>query len=107
MIYLSDNAKKEAKRRLEELSKSGAFIRMNVRLGGCSGMSYDLTFDDQIKELDKVSEVDGIKIVSDPNSLVYVDNMTIDYSDKLVGGGFLFVNPNAKGSCGCGISFST
>ena len=107
MINLSDNAKKEAKRRLEELSKPGAFIRMSVRLGGCSGMSYDLTFDDQIKESDKVSEVDGIKIVSDPKSLVYVDNMTIDYSDKLVGGGFLFVNPNAKGSCGCGISFST
>ena len=107
MIYLSDNAKIEAKRRLEQLNKPGAFIRMNVRLGGCSGMSYDLTFDDQVKESDKVSEVDGIKIVSDPKSLVYVDDMTIDYSDKLVGGGFLFVNPNAKGSCGCGISFST
>lgn len=106
MIQLSENAKKEVEKLLQQQNKPGLFLRVGVRGGGCSGLTYDFKLDDQAKEYDRTFEVDGIKIVSDSKSLVYLDGMMIDYSSELVGGGFKFINPNATGSCGCGTSFS-
>ena len=105
MIQLSENAKKEVKRLLEQ-KKPESFLRVGVKGGGCSGMTYDVQFDDKSGEFDRVFDFDGVKVVCDSKSLIYLDGMTVDYSDELVGGGFRFVNPNATGSCGCGTSFS-
>jgi iron-sulfur cluster assembly protein len=104
MIRLSEIAKEEVQKLLQ--GKPGAFVRVGVKGGGCSGLSYDVKIDDKQDPLDRVSEEGGIKVVCDTKSFVYLDNMTVDYSRELVGGGFRFVNPNASGSCGCGTSFS-
>lgn len=105
MITLSDKAQNEVKRLLSQ-AKPGTFLRLAVKGGGCSGMTYDVKFDDSSQEHDRAFEVNGIKVVSDPKSLLYLTGMTIDFSTELVGGGFKFINPNATGSCGCGTSFS-
>lgn len=105
MINLSDRAQNEVKRLITQ-GKPGTFLRLAVKGGGCSGMTYDVKFDDTPKEHDRTFEVNGIKVVSDPKSLLYLSGMTIDFSTELVGGGFKFINPNATGSCGCGTSFS-
>lgn len=104
MIQLSPIAKEEVEKLLQ--GKSGAFLRVGVKGGGCSGLSYDVKVDDKEQPLDRSWDVDGVKIVCDTKSLVYLDGMTIDFSRELVGGGFRFVNPNASGSCGCGTSFA-
>ena len=104
MINVSDNAKKEIQRLIQ--GKPGSLLRIGVKGGGCSGLSYEVRLDSQVKEYDRLFESGGIRIVCDSKSLVYLDNMTIDFSDELVGGGFRFINPNASGSCGCGTSFS-
>ena len=105
MIQLSDTAKNEV-RRLTSQHPAGAFLRVAVRGGGCSGLSYDVKFDTQCRDYDRSFEFDEIKLVCDSKSLVYLDGMMIDFSTELVGGGFRFINPNASGSCGCGTSFS-
>lgn len=105
MINLSEKAQIEVKRLLDQ-GKSGSFLRLAVKGGGCSGMTYDVKMDDTVREHDRSFEVHGIKIVSDPKSLLYISGMTIDFTTDLVGGGFKFINPNATGSCGCGTSFS-
>ena len=69
-------------------------------------MTYDVKLDDKFNEQDRLYEINGIQVVSDMKSLLYVDGMLIDFSTELVGGGFRFINPNAKGSCGCGTSFA-
>lgn len=79
---------------------------MGVRGGGCSGMNYVLGFDNQLSEDDQVFEQDGIKLVCDMKSYLYLNGTEIDYEDGLNGSGFVFKNPNAKRSCGCGQSFS-
>jgi iron-sulfur cluster assembly protein len=104
MINLSNVAKEEVKRLMN--GRPGTFLRVGVKGGGCSGLSYDVKLDEKEQEFDRTFEADGIKLVCDTKSLVYLDNMTIDYSNELVGGGFRFVNPNASGSCGCGTSFA-
>ena len=105
MIQLSESGQNEVKRLLS-LEKAGSFLRVSVKGGGCSGLSYDVKFDHEPKEFDRVFEVGDVKIVCDSKSLVYLDGMMVDFSRDLVGGGFRFVNPNASGSCGCGTSFS-
>ncbi len=105
MIQLSESGQNEVKRLLSQ-EKPGSFLRVSVKGGGCSGLSYDVKFDTEQQEYDRVFEVGGVKIVCDSKSLVYLDGMTVDFSRDLVGGGFRFVNPNASGSCGCGTSFS-
>jgi len=83
-------------------------LRMGVKSGGCSGLSYVLDFEDAagVKSDDAVMELqDGLKLVCDPKSLLYLFGMQLDYSDELIGGGFQFFNPNSKESCGCGKSF--
>lgn len=82
------------------------FVRVGVKSGGCSGLSYDLKFDKNQKETDKVFESNGIKIIVDNKSFLYLIGTTLEYSGGLNGTGFVFKNPNANRTCGCGESFS-
>lgn len=82
------------------------FVRVGVKSGGCSGLSYDLKFDRKQIESDKVFEDNGVKIIVDTKSFLYLIGTTLDYSGGLNGSGFVFNNPNANRTCGCGESFS-
>jgi iron-sulfur cluster assembly protein len=84
------------------------FLRVGVRQGGCSGMSYLMDFEEpsQVRDNDEIFDYDGFKIVCDPKSLLYLYGLVLDYSNAMIGGGFQFTNPNASQSCGCGKSFS-
>ena len=107
MIELSQNAEREIMRLIGNSPRpETAFLRVQVKTGGCSGLTYDVRLDDKKGGADREFEQNGARIVCDDKSLPYVDGMTIDFSHALVGGGFRFVNPNASGSCGCGTSFS-
>lgn len=107
MLFVSDNAKDKIERLLQEEDKGpGFFVRVAVKAGGCSGLSYEMTFDNESQDDDEVFEDKGVKIVTDTRSLLYLLNTTLDYSDGLNGKGFEFQNPNATRSCGCGESFS-
>ncbi len=106
MIQLSEKAKEEVRKLLLKEGKPGFYLRVGVKVGGCSGLSYDFRLDNHVAENDKTYAVDDIQVVCDLKSFVYLHGMTVDYSNNLVGGGFKFVNPNAAGSCGCGTSFS-
>jgi iron-sulfur cluster assembly protein len=105
MISLSTGAASEIKRLLQKENKPEMGLRIGVRAGGCSGMSYMLGFD-SAHEGDSVEEHEGIKILIDPQSAMYVAGTELDYVDGLQGKGFTFKNPNATRSCGCGESFS-
>ena len=83
-----------------------AFIRVGVKGGGCSGLSYNLSFDTELKEDDKEFEDNGMKIVVDKKSFLYLIGTELDYSGGLNGKGFVFNNPNANRTCGCGESFA-
>jgi iron-sulfur cluster assembly protein len=83
-----------------------AFLRMGVRGGGCSGMTYDLQFDSELRKHDKEFDVEGVKVVVDVKSYLYLNGTTLDYVTQGLTGGFTFVNPKAKSSCGCGTSFT-
>ena len=82
------------------------FLRMGVRGGGCSGLSYLLEFDSELGPHDKQFEIDGVTVVVDRKSYVYLNGTTLDYVKQGLTGGFTFINPQAKSSCGCGTSFS-
>jgi iron-sulfur cluster assembly accessory protein len=82
-------------------------LRVFVSGGGCSGMQYGMAFEESPKDFDKAVSVDGVTLVIDPTSLMYLQGATIDYVDSLMGGGFRIENPNAVSSCGCGHSFKT
>ena len=81
-------------------------LRLGVLGGGCSGLSYQFKFDAKERPKDKVLNFDGVKIVVDPKSFLYLHGMTLDYKESLMQSGFVFENPNAQKSCGCGTSFS-
>jgi len=81
-------------------------LRLGVLGGGCSGLSYQFKFDSKQRPTDKVFEFDGVKVVVDPKSLLYLHGMTLDYKESLMQSGFVFENPNAQKNCGCGTSFS-
>ena len=85
----------------------GSALRVGIKGGGCSGFNYVLDVTDKPSDDDEVFESNGIRIACDPKSYLYVNGTEIDYSDDLLKGGFVFNNPNAKGTCGCGASFST
>ncbi len=106
MISLTAAAVKEIQRLLTEQNNPNLILRVGVKGGGCSGLTYAMGFDSQKKEMDQVFEQDGVKVLCDPKSLLYLEGMTIDFKSDLTDGGFRFINPNAKGSCGCGTSFS-
>jgi iron-sulfur cluster assembly protein len=82
------------------------FLRMGVKGGGCSGLTYALEFDSEMGPHDKEFEIDGVKVVVDRKSYLYLNGTTLDYVTQGLTGGFTFVNPQAKSSCGCGTSFS-
>ena len=106
-LTLSESAIKQVKelKRSQTLSDN-VFLRMGVKGGGCSGMSYLLEFDSELSPHDKEFEIDGIKVVCDKKSYLYLTGTTLDYVQQGLTGGFTFVNPQAKSSCGCGTSFS-
>ncbi len=107
MIALTPAAAQEAKRLIEKEQKPNLGLRIGVKGGGCSGMSYVLAIEETTpKQYDTVFEQDGVKVVVDAKSHLYLDGMTIDFKNRLMGGGFEFNNPLAKKSCGCGHSFS-
>ena len=108
MIKISDIAKNKV---VELMTNDGYnpfkdFIRVGVKSGGCSGLSYDLNFDKSKSDDDKVFEDNNIKIVVDKKSFLYLVGTTLEYSGGLNGSGFIFSNPNASRTCGCGESFS-
>ena len=108
MITLTPTASQEVKRLIEKEQKPDLGLRVGIKGGGCSGMTYVLSIDEVVpKQYDTVLEQDGIKILIDAKSHLYLDGTTIDYKNSLMGGGFSFENPLAKKSCGCGTSFST
>ena len=84
----------------------GAGLRLGVQGGGCSGLSYLFRVDPRQRPHDNVYEFEGVKVFVDPKSLLYLDGMTLDYKESLIHSGFVFDNPNASKSCGCGTSFS-
>lgn len=107
MITVSENAKQHAIELMKaENRPEGSFIRVGVEGGGCSGLSYKLEFDNQMKDGDQVFEDKGIKIVVDRKSFLYLVGTELEYSGGLNGKGFVFKNPNASRTCGCGESFS-
>jgi iron-sulfur cluster assembly protein len=107
MVNISDTAKnKILQLRQEEGLSENTNIRVAVKGGGCSGLMYNLDFDGEVREGDKVFEDKGIKILVDKKSLLYLLGTTLDYSGGLNGKGFQFVNPNANRTCGCGESFA-
>jgi len=85
----------------------GSCLRVGIKGGGCSGFSYTLDVTKNPAEDDQVFETSGVRVVCDPKSCLYLNGTEVDYSDDLLKGGFVFNNPNAKTSCGCGASFST
>ncbi|MEQ8754771.1 HesB/IscA family protein [Coleofasciculus sp. G1-WW12-02] len=83
------------------------YLRVGVRQGGCSGMSYMMDFEDpsKVRDNDEVFDYEGFKIICDPKSILYLYGLVLDYSNAMIGGGFQFTNPNANQTCGCGKSF--
>lgn len=107
MVFVGESAKKK----IEEIRQSGGlgeeyFIRVSVTSGGCSGLTYQLDFDNESKPNDQVFEDNGVKVVTDLRSFLYLCNSTLEFSGGLNGKGFFFNNPNAARTCGCGESFA-
>ena len=106
MIKVSDTARDQAIELMSNDNLENGFIRVGVKGGGCSGLMYDLDFDTVTTESDKVFEDNGVTIVVDKKSFLYLVGTTLDYSGGLNGKGFVFSNPNADRTCGCGESFA-
>ncbi|MCZ6480766.1 MAG: HesB/IscA family protein [Candidatus Methylomirabilales bacterium] len=104
MITVSATAVSKLKDLMAQDGIEGQGLRVRVRGGGCSGYEYQLAFDTP-REGDQIVEQDGVKVVIDPKSLLFLTGSEIDFGDGLTGAGFTIKNPNAKGSCGCGQSF--
>jgi len=107
-IELTETAAREIKTIVkdQELDAEKVHLRVGVKGGGCSGFSYILDLTEQAKDTDETFEKHGVKIVCDPKSYLYLNGTTIDFKDEIMGRGFVFSNPNATSSCGCGSSFS-
>lgn len=107
-VILSETAAREIKTIIQqqELDADKVRLRVGVKGGGCSGFSYVLDLTESQKETDELFEQHGVKIICDPKSLLYLSGTTIDFKDEIMGRGFVFQNPNATTSCGCGSSFS-
>jgi iron-sulfur cluster assembly protein len=105
MITLSSSAIAEIRKMMHDRGLSEAMVRFGVETGGCSGLQYSMDFADSVQHDDTVFESSGVKVVCDAKSLSFLDGLAVDFSTKLMGGGFKFANPNASRSCGCGTSF--
>jgi iron-sulfur cluster assembly protein len=90
----------------EGMSTEAGGLRLGVQGGGCSGLSYSVRFDTQPRERDRIFQYGEIRVFVDPKSFIYLNGMTVDWEETLMQRGFVFRNPNAKKSCGCGSSFS-
>ena len=108
MIKVSDNAKKKVVQLMTDdgFNTITDYVRVGVKSGGCSGLSYDLKFDNKQQENDKIFEDNDVKIIVDKKSFLYLVGTTLEFSGGLNGKGFVFNNPNANRTCGCGESFS-
>jgi len=108
MIKVSEDAKKKIANLMNEEGFDAArdYVRVGVKSGGCSGLSYELKFDKAAHEEDKLFEDNAIKLIVDKKSFLYLIGTTLEYSGGLNGKGFVFNNPNAQRTCGCGESFS-
>jgi len=106
MILLTESAANMVKKYIADENNANLALRVGVKGGGCSGFEYNLAFDSNREEWDEMFESNGVKILVDTKSLLYLNGTTIDYLNAMTGGGFKFNNPNATGSCGCGTSFS-
>lgn len=108
MIKVSDSARQKVLSLMQEegFDTSSDYVRVGVKSGGCSGLSYELRFDKQIGESDKVFEDNAVRIIVDKKSFLYLVGTILEYSGGLNGKGFVFNNPNAQRTCGCGESFS-
>jgi iron-sulfur cluster assembly protein len=107
-VFLTETAAREIKTIIQqqELEADKVRLRVGVKGGGCSGFSYVLDLTETQKDSDEVFDQFGIKIIADPKSMLYLNGTTIDFRDEIMGRGFVFNNPNATTSCGCGSSFS-
>lgn len=105
-LDISEPAVKQIKHILETKRLDGYGLRLGVKGGGCSGLTYDLNFENETKQGDKIAEINGVKVFVDFKSYLYLRGTMLDFSEDPLNGGFAFVNPNAKKSCGCGTSFS-
>ena len=108
MIKVSPNAQEKVSQLMREegFNPTQDFVRVGVKSGGCSGLSYDLSFDNSKSDQDRLFEDNQVKILVDKKSLLYLLGTTLEYSGGLNGKGFVFNNPNAERTCGCGESFS-
>ncbi len=107
MLYVAESAKdKIAELKGDESLEDEFFVRVSVTSGGCSGLTYNMDFDNESKEGDQVFEDNGVKVVTDLRSFLYLCNTTLEFSGGLNGKGFYFNNPNAARTCGCGESFA-
>lgn len=106
-IMITDAALKQVLQLRENQGNQDLCLRVGVRQGGCSGMSYTMDFEDisNVRDNDEVFDYQGFKVVCDPKSMLYLYGLMLDYSDAMIGGGFQFTNPNANQTCGCGKSF--
>jgi iron-sulfur cluster assembly protein len=108
-IFVSDKAKAKVVSLMKDAGLTddqSYFLRVSVVGGGCSGLSYKMDFDNEVKPMDQVFEDKGVKVVTDLKSFLYLVNTELEFSDGLNGKGFYFNNPNASRSCGCGESFA-
>lgn len=107
VIFLTEAASLQVKEMMKHNEEEGAYLRVGVKGGGCSGLSYGMGFDHEAKEDDQLFEQFGIKILVDKESAPILQGTKIDYKQSMMGGGFTIDNPNAIASCGCGSSFRT
>lgn len=107
-VILSETAAKEIQHIIkdQELDAEKVCLRVGVKGGGCSGFSYLLDLTESRKDTDEMFIQHGIRLIVDPKSLLYLSGVTVDFKDEVMGRGFVFNNPNATSSCGCGSSFS-
>ncbi|KOO48499.1 HesB/IscA family protein [Priestia koreensis] len=107
LIHITEAAGFQIKDMMKQNEEEGAYLRFGVQGGGCSGLSYGMGFDHEVKEDDVILEQQGLKILIDKESSLIVKGVQIDYKQSMLGGGFTIENPNAIASCGCGSSFRT
>jgi iron-sulfur cluster assembly protein len=106
VIRLTPRAVKEVKRLIRTQNKGSVALRVGIKGGGCSGLTYTMSFQSEVGPHDQVFEVEGLCVIVDAKSALYLKGTTLDFVDTLQESGFKFINPNAKQSCGCGTSFS-
>ena len=106
VITLTEAAIKEVKRLVNVQGITEGGLRLGVKGGGCSGLSYTINFDEKIGPHDQVYDIEGVKVIVDAKSAIYLQGTQLDYQKDLMGGNFKFVNPNSNKTCGCGESFS-